>query len=434
MTPESSSDSGQQSGLPALTEFAMRDLPSIPPGTTPYATAATAGKSIRTVKGAPRPQRVELRSELEDLTRPPERPASGVDDQDWSWCTSQSRKWSTAQKEFEGRAWRKALALVQVGAIRLVYEFPADLARDTPLRWDPHPRLLEGHQARRSDARDGRARLRDQADALADRLDPEWPGVATALLETAPGSLLEWTVRAATDLEAGRRHGSARAFVQAHAHHTKVRERVAQEFIRAGFDLDALTRLGINRSPYVGLAGPMAATLPTGVTQDFTGWPGPQDVRLSPRLPVTVSVTVGTRVLVVMENRQAAETVCDEFPHVALIWCHGQPPAPVLEVIAQAALGVERVLICPDADLGGIRIADRIDRGLPARVERTVIDVGREEHEPGAPFSEPTRRRIAAQATGTGAVAALARGCLDRGYLVEQEAPIRIAVERALTQ
>jgi len=45
---------------------------------------------------------------------------------------------------------------------------------------------------------------------------------------------------------------------------------------------------------------------------------------------------------------------------VPVIWCHGQPPGPVLDLITEAATQASSALICPDADLGGVRIAGRI--------------------------------------------------------------------------
>jgi hypothetical protein len=82
-------------------------------------------------------------------------------------------------------------------------------------------------------------------------------------------------------------------------------------------------------------------------------------------------------------NRQAAEA----------IWCHGQPPDPLLQLINQAANGVNTVLICPDADLSGVRIAARIHDHLPPRTHR--VDIGTSEHKHSDTFSVTTQNRIA---------------------------------------
>ncbi|MGL5824540.1 MAG: hypothetical protein ACRCYU_06855, partial [Nocardioides sp.] len=111
---------------------------------------------------------------------------------------------------------------------------------------------------------------------------------------------------------------------------------------------------------------------------------------------------------------------------------HGQPPDPLLHLINQAAIGVNDVVICPDADLGGIRIAARIHDHLPADTRRVIVDIGTGEHEQGEPFSTMTRDLVAATAERTDAVGAFARNCLARGYAVEQEAPARATLQPLL--
>jgi hypothetical protein len=93
--------------------------------------------------------------------------------------------------------------------------------------------------------------------------------------------------------------------------------------------------------------------------------------------------------LLIIENRQAAEALCDTHPDIAIIWCRGQHPSRVLDLIEQAAATVCRTLIRPDADLGRIRIAARIFDRLPDAITRTVIDVGAVEH-PKEKDSDPS--------------------------------------------
>jgi RimJ/RimL family protein N-acetyltransferase len=178
-------------------------------------------------------------------------------------------------------------------------------------------------------------------------------------------------------------------------------------------------------------SSPAAAT--TGRARSSSTTPvTPKLARTCPDCSVTLATAPGTRILLIIENRQAAETICDSHPAIAVIWCHGQPPEPVLDLIRQAAQGVHQVVICPDADLGGIRIAARIHDSLPPGTRRVIVDAGTAAHDRGDPFSSTTRDLIAAAAQRRDGVGAFAAGCLARGYAVEQEAPARAALHPLL--
>jgi len=192
-----------------------------------------------------------------------------------------------------------------------------------------------------------------------------------------------------------------------------------------------LEALGIARNPYIGLGGPIRARLGERVL-DFTGWPGPHDLRLPVTAAIALHLRPQTETLLVIENRQAAEHVCDRYPDVAVIWCHGQPADTVLELISQAAQGAARTLISLDADLGEIRIAARIHDHLPKGVPRQILDVGTHNHVQGAFFSHPTEHYIREFSKRGDAVGTFASACLTRGYAVEQEASTRAAVSEAL--
>ena len=133
-----------------------------------------------------------------------------------------------------------------------------------------------------------------------------------------------------------------------------------------------------------------------------------------------------------IENRQAAEAICDRRPEIAVIWCHGQPPDAALRLIKQVSGFVDRVVICPDADLGGIRIAARVYDYLVPGALCTVLDIGTVEHIAGDVFSPGSREIIARMAQRHDGVGDLASACLRRGYGIEQEAPVRGALRRLL--
>ncbi|MFF1478270.1 TnsA-like heteromeric transposase endonuclease subunit [Streptomyces sp. NPDC058301] len=112
--------------------------------------------------------------------------------------------------------------------------------------------------------------------------------------------------------------------------------------------------------------------------------------------------------------------------NVGITYCGGMPSAAVLGLIAELAAAGDAIVIAPDADLGGIRIAIAVYQALsPAGQTRSVFcDVGSAGHvrqRPWAPDSPVWEELRTAQA---GPAAALAQDCLDRGYPVEQEAAI----------
>ncbi len=103
-------------------------------------------------------------------------------------------------------------------------------------------------------------------------------------------------------------------------------------------------------------------------------------------------------------------------------------------MINQAARDADHVLICPDADLGGIRIAARIHDYLPPSIARTVVDIGAGEHTRGAAFNTHATTQITRITNRGDTIAAFAQACLDRGYAIEQEAPARAALTRISAQ
>ena len=140
--------------------------------------------------------------------------------------------------------------------------------------------------------------------------------------------------------------------------------------------------------------------------------------------------------MIIVENLQAAETLAEHpaLQPLAIIYTAGQPSGPARRHITALCGQVDATLLCPDADLGGVRIANAILNELPTTcaVTTTISDPGSWSHKPqtrwpadGATVAGLTR------ALGSPA-AELARACLDRGYRVEQEAGIYEAVRHWL--
>ncbi|GGM28250.1 hypothetical protein GCM10011608_11340 [Micromonospora sonchi] len=400
------------------------------PGLIAYAPLPASGRYPRNRSGVPYYRTIRLRTD--DPVQPPHRPNGLLSDTDWAWMIRSEHGWKQITDRFGDRAHIIAFTLARAGCITIGYELQGARPAPTPKKVYPHPALTATEKDRRTSRRDQRTNLQTRAAALAADMAGEWPGVAHALISTDHADRLTWAVNAATDLATGAVHPSVRAFVQHHAANTKARDDVQRLLADLGFEPAALAEIGLSRSPYIGVAGPVRLHPPTGPVIDLSGLPGPHDLRLHPTHPLTITVTASTGPLLIIENRQAAEAVCDTHPHLPIIWCHGQPPDPVLDLIRQTAAQVQLTWICTDADLGGVRITARIHDNLPPATAIRVIDVGTAEHTSGKPFSTYVRTRLEPVAARGDQVGAFARACLARGYVVEQEASTRTALVMAL--
>ena len=140
--------------------------------------------------------------------------------------------------------------------------------------------------------------------------------------------------------------------------------------------------------------------------------------------------------LVIAENLQAAETLAQQpaLQPLAIVYSAGQPSPAARQHISSLCGQVAATLLCPDADFGGVRIANAVLSELPAASAETVTV-----SDAGAWLHKPQPRWPADGATMTGLTRALdspaeelARACLDRGYRVEQEQYVHEAVRQWL--
>lgn len=400
------------------------------PGVVPYAPLPASGRYPRDSKGRPRPRVARLRAI--DPHQAPRRPDGLLSDSDWNWVIRGEHSWAGVTSKFGTDALRIMLALAAAGCVTIGYNLSGNALAQPPRRVYPHPDLMAAEQERRNRRHDDASTLRTQAEQLASVLVDDWPDVSRALRSTDHPDRLLWAVRAATDLAEGRSHDSLRAFVQTHAKNTKARDDVNHLLSAMGFDHETLTALGVARNPYIGLGGPILLHGAGGSVLDLSVLPGPHDIRLNPRALPHMTITRPTGALLVVENRQAAETVCDTRPDLPIIWCHGQPPTAVVSMIAQAARQTTSVVICADADLGGVRITARIHDHIPPDTVTHVVDVGTVEHDEGRPFNSHSRTHLQQLAQRPDQIGAFAHRCLRRGYAIEQEATARAALSIVL--
>lgn len=369
-----------------------------------------------------------------DLDRAlPGGPDVPVSERDLTWMVEKRRRyWASIERRFAVTALEMAMNLVGAGIVDLFCEVDDALHIGAVKHWqltepwDQHRRMRMQTEIARDET------WRARADAAAERVRDIDPGLSAALSRTrASSGRFPVLVYAAEDLAEGVSHDGPRAFSQAHFTTTKDRDDVTKILTDYGADPATVIALGLERSPYLGLGGPITIQAGTGQI-NLCGLDGPLQFRATNRKKIDFAVIQGTPDLAIIENLQAAEATCDNFPEVAVVWCAGQPSDAALDVIVSLAASVENVYVIPDADLGGVRIAKRIVSALEAGAEARVVDVGTRPHPKREPFGKASSEGLSLLAQGSGSVARFARACLGRGYPVEQEATIRSAVTEAL--
>lgn len=401
-------------------------LPGLPHGVIARAVLLPDGRVPRDRSGRLHPRSV-------DLSAMEARVASAVPswmDRDVDWLlAAPQRRWASIDGRFGSQAVTTCMRLVREGAVTVrARVVDADLG--PIIGWSLTPSLAElAHkrgEARTSDTEQWRTRACAVAPLvvefdtdLADLLEQQerFDGVIGPLL-----------VLAGEDLVAGMCHDGPRAFSAAHFGSTKARDDAPRLLAAAGVGRATLAALGIARAPYVGFGGPV-----TVQGCDLAKVAGPVQFRADQ--PGGLAITThGAAPVVVVENLQAAETVCDDRPDVAVVWCAGQPARSVLTAIGVLAVRSPLVLIAADADLGGVRIASRIASAVVGVENLHVLDAGVAPHATTRRFSARVERDLDRVADRSDpAVAAFARAVQARGYGVEQERSIRAVLRTALS-
>lgn len=357
----------------------------------------------------------------------PGTPPPGITVGEWRWVLGATRRgWPTVTAKFGDRAWPLAITLTRTGTVVLDCA-AANLRLSEPLRWRLTERGLTARAARDTARTTQVTGWEDRAAAAAVLVADLDDGLAAALT-TARGyePLLPVLVHAAEDLAAGISHDGPRAFSQAHFEHTKTRDDAPDILAAAGASHQTIAALGLRRSPYLGLGGPIRLDI-AGQTWRLRGAHGPLQIRADQ--PMAPHLDGDDRpVVALIENLQAAETVCDRHPEIAVLWSAGQPSTRTLAIVAALAAQAEQVVIVTDADLGGVRIAARLFAALPDPARAVILDVGLRQHEERKPFGEVSTTGFASYTGRADPVGAFARAVAERGYPVEQEAAIRSAL------
>jgi hypothetical protein len=381
---------------------------------------------VRTRRRQRKTDHVELVSA--HITAPPESLEMTTSEERWLLDAGQ-RRWKGITRRHGDEAWPRAVQLARAGVIRLRCAVDDRMALGEPQGWvlteEWEQRRVDTVQRRELD----REQMRERAAAAAAAVDERCPELGAALRVTAIGRpSTPVLVFAAEDLAEGVKHAGPRAFSQAHFEHTKVRDDVAQILLDAGVPDDVLVELGLRRSARLGLAGPVRATM-GGEQVALDLLDGPVLVRADQRgLKLTLTSAVP---LVIVENLQAAETLADQVGDIALLYTAGLPGRPALRLIGELAAQSTEVVVVPDADLGGVRIAEIV---LGAAPDALVLDVGALRHPSRSRWVSEGVSERGLRAALAGPASVLAQACLRRGYPVEQELATVEAVRRALAR
>ncbi len=344
------------------------------------------------------------------------------------------RRWATVIDRFGEDAWPVACDLARAGIVRLVCAVDDRLAVATPRRWE----LTEPWAARvalgRGDRHADRERWQRRAELAVAALASSDPELAAALEEADPGgSSARILVCAAEDRLAGIVRDGPRAFSQAHFGDTKSHAHVDAVLRHSGVPTGTRQQLGVHRSQRLGVAGPVVLER-TGATIEVARLDGLVELRAD-QPGLTLSVAPGAA-LVVVENLQAGEALTDRHRDLAVAYTAGMPSEASLSHLAALGEAAAHLAIAPDADAGGVRIAEAVLTRLgDATGQRAaLLDVGAGPHRPSHPWRDDGPAKAALRRALPGPAAALARACLDRGYPVEQEATTIAAVEAWLAR
>lgn len=331
----------------------------------------------------------------------------GADRRNWDTISARLGRGDSA------RAWTRACDLVRGGAVELECEI-SGLHLGQPICWRLTPTWQRRRKLRETRRANERVGWDERAESASERIRSRYPELALALARHHGPAERQVLVHAAEDLLSGRSYHGPRAFSQQHFGTTKVRDDVGRILERSGVETDAQIELGVLRGGRTGLAGPITLRGRAAYV-DLAGIKGPTDLRLDQE---DLVLSTQAEVLLVIENRQAAETASDHYPQHAMLWTQGLMGRHSLDALRQLGSGNARVIAIPDADLGGVRIAEQILRSVPGA---QIVDIGAFPHVPREMFKSGSFHERGLKAAIGGPASALAEACLARRYPVEQE-------------
>lgn len=340
---------------------------------------------------------------------------------------AKDRRWTTVESRYGEDAFALALQLVRAGESDLICDIESRGHVGSPRKLVRTAAGTDAETAARAIQRNDQKARAEIRLGLADLVAPSHPSVARALqLPNMSPEAHAVLIAAAHDLIGGIQHAGPRAFAQFHFGDTK-RHDVRDVLRSAGVDDDVFEVLGLRRGDRIGLGGPIALTLQNGEV-DLSPLRGPVQLRLDQ--PHLIAHT-GAPLVLVIENLQSAEVVCMKHPDLPVVYTAGQFDDAVALLLAQLCAD-RRAVAITDADLGGIRIAQRVVEAVP---HAEIVDVGEWPHTRGALIAVdgPAAQQLD-QLMQHPLVGPFACSVRQRGYRVEQEQSSLKIVERLRTE
>lgn len=350
-----------------------------------------------------------------------------------------TRTWKTVRARFADNAWPRAISLARAGAITVRCEVTEDRTLGAPVRWhltavgrEQAHLYREERQARRENNTTTLIRARHHIHNISELPASVPPGDLQRLDEALAQEVNRPTpapkrtailAALAHDIGARKHHTSPRAFSLAHTRNTKTWDDAIQILRESGIPTSLAEAVGLRGQSRLGLAGP--------ITVRASDHHSPLDrlgLVLLPAATANLHLDLRSKKLIFVENLQAAEALNEVFAlrpaPPAILYHAGMPSHDILKHIAALADQAAHIIIAPDADLGGTRIATAIWKSLSkkAQMRSVICDIGttpthtpQEPWPPGSPVWADLRTMLSSPAI------TLARGCLTRGYPVEQE-------------
>jgi hypothetical protein len=364
-----------------------------------------------------------------------------------------SRSWTSIRRRFGERALQLASELAKAGVVTLRCAVTDELKLGTPRGWriTPTAAILAADRSQRTAATQQElvAAIRSALDALAalgGNMDAG-PGRAgldashiaslrEALTRAQEGGISPVRARvfvaAAVDLADGVVHANLRAFSVTHFGDSKARDDAAEVLRHAGVHPAVGHALGLRRSARIGLGAGIDA-LVGGQQVALSQLDGPVLLRAD---QPGMQCVLGGRCLVIVENLQSAETLCDRFgqhnevPAPGVVYTAGFPGREALAHVTGLCRQADAGLLAPDADLGGVRIAAAILGAMDYGTRRKIAlcDVGAYSHTPQRKWAKESVSVAGLRDELGGLAGSLADACLRRGYRVEQEETTTAAV------
>jgi hypothetical protein len=341
---------------------------------------------------------------------------------------AERRSWQSIERRYGSEAWDVSVAFARAGIVRLRCDVGERLEVGRVIDWTLTDEWARKRVERTAARNADRVAMHGRAQEAADEVHDICPELAD-VLRTSPPHLpgLPGLIAVALDLSAGVVNANPRSFSQRHFGLTKAHDDVAHVLERVGVPEWVADATGVRRSSRIGVAGQIEVVT-ANASISAAALSGPLILRADQR-DLVLQLSKSLSPLVLVENLQAAETLADTRPDLAIVYTGGMPGRATIDHIRSLAEAAGNTVIATDADLGGIRIAEQL---LLVAPHAQLLDVGAVPHDTRPAWSAENGYRRSIERSLDGTASSLAEAVLSRGYPVEQELLISEAVKACL--